>query len=178
MGLIEVIKADLLKAKDAKAEFPECFACGRTYSKGSTGIEPWGLENERFCSDKCRHSYDQGGPAYDPDYASKNNPRWYSLPMGKHGFLIDCAHCGREFDSKGLRCCSVECERGLKAKREATTIMAEVEMEPPAKRMCEAPGCSHHIPRWKNGRQVSAKVRYCSPGCRKRAGRLADRVTP
>ena len=32
-----------------------------------------------------------GLPALDPTYHLKTNQRWYSLPLGKHGFLIDCA---------------------------------------------------------------------------------------
>ena len=44
-------------------------------------------------------------PAYDPGYASKADPRRYSLPMGKHGFLVPCANCGKTFNSKGLRSC-------------------------------------------------------------------------
>ena len=78
---------------------PECFACGRPY----TYREPDGDDSSRFCSSRCREAYDAGFPRYErPDV-----DRWYSLPKGRHGFLIKIrAHCRNRFDSKGLRCCS------------------------------------------------------------------------
>jgi hypothetical protein len=41
---------------------------------------PHGDNSGRFCSERCRENYDAGIPAYDPDYASKLNPRWYGFP--------------------------------------------------------------------------------------------------
>jgi hypothetical protein len=34
----------------------------------------------------------------------------------KTGFLVPCVNCQKEFNSKGLRCCSKECEKQLRAK--------------------------------------------------------------
>jgi hypothetical protein len=63
-----------------QAPVPTCFACGRPHIRSS-----------RFCSEPCRTAYDECGlPPYDPDYASKRNQRWYGLPLGRHGFLIEC----------------------------------------------------------------------------------------
>ena len=88
------------RAPSAKPPAPTCFTCGRSY---------WRCDG-RFCSTRCREAFDAGFPPYDPSYADKTNPRWYSLPIGRHGFLIDCANCKRRFDSIGLRCCSTKCE--------------------------------------------------------------------
>jgi hypothetical protein len=98
----------------------------------------------RFCSARCREWFDVGNPPYDSHYASKADPRWYSLPTGPHGFLIDCAGCGRRFDSKGLRCCSPECERRYRERQDNAAVMAEVGMEAAAKRKCEE--CGGPIP--------------------------------
>jgi hypothetical protein len=40
--------------------------------------------------------------------------------------------------------------------------------------MCEGPGCERPIPKWKNGRLVSSKVRFCAALCRKRANRISE----
>jgi hypothetical protein len=95
------------RAPSAKPPAPTCFTCGRSYWRG----------DGRFCSTRCREGFDAGFPPYDPNYADKTNPRWYSLPIGRHGFLIDCANCKRRFDSIGLRCCSTKCE-GLLSRKE------------------------------------------------------------
>ena len=165
--LAAAIAADLLAERPKSAPVPVCFACGRGYmAKPSEGDD-----SIRFCSVRCREAYDAGFPPYDPFYADKRNPRWYSLPMGPKGFLIACAGCGKTFDSKGLRCCSIECERGLGEKREVERLKAEAGIEFESalgpKRKCE--GCGGDIPRWRNGRKVSGKTRFCSPSCGQKA---------
>ena len=91
--------------------------------------------------------------------------------MGRHGFLIDCAGCGKRFDSKGLRCCSPACERSLgdRRKTERLKIEAGVEYQSRlgAKRKCE--GCGGDIPNWRKGRRVSKATRFCSPSCGQKA---------
>ena len=49
--------------------------------------------------------------------------------------------------------------------------MAEAGIEAAPKKRCAAPGCDAVIPKWKNGRQVSARVTFCSPKCRVKAHR-------
>ena len=135
------ITASLLRepAKPTRdVQVQACFSCGRTYSTG----------DGRFCHPRCRQWFDDGDPPYDHRYPDKSNPRWYSLPMGRHGFLIPCAGCGKTFDSKGLRCCSTACERRYRQQEEAAAIMAEVAMERLTKRACLH--CGGDIPNWLN----------------------------
>ncbi len=164
-NLARAIERDLLAERPRSAPAPECFACGRGYVPKPSG----GDDSTRFCGNRCCEAYDAGFPAYDPTYHHKSNPRWYGLPIGPKGFLIDCACCGERFDSKGRRCCSIECERGLGAKRETDRLKAEAGIEyvskMGAKRRCQGPGCPHDIPRWRNGRAVSKATRFCSPKC-------------
>ena len=56
-----------------KPEYAPCQACGRVCQVHS---------GEALCNDRCREWIEAGNPPYDPNYASKENPRWYSLPMG------------------------------------------------------------------------------------------------
>jgi len=108
----------LLKV-DRQHNIPRCFTCGREFTlKPSTGDD----NTHRFCHPRCREAFDNGAPPFDPNYASKNNPRWYSLPIGPQGFYINCAGCGCRFDSKGLRCCSPECERRYRDRQESIRL--------------------------------------------------------
>ena len=148
----------------------DCFLCGRSFVyKGPQGPE---LLSGRFCSDRHRDNYDIGARArrsennlwsadwniaagVDPGYIPKTK-----VQTGPTGFYINCANCGRRFESKGLRCCSVECERKLGEKRENVAIMAEVDMElSVVKRKCEK--CGANIPIWHNGRRVSKRRKFC-----------------
>jgi predicted nucleic acid-binding Zn ribbon protein len=131
----------------------ECFLCARPFTCRQGG--------GRFCSDRCRSLYDDGFPR-----SRDITPVRYSLPLGSNGFLIDCAHCGKRFDSKGLRCCSPECERRL---REQAANKADLRAAPATKRECE--WCRQPIPRWRKGRAVPKSARYCSVQCRLRAWR-------
>jgi hypothetical protein len=165
--LAVAIERDLLAKRPKSEPTPECFACGHGYTPGPSG----GDDSTRFCSPRCREAYDAGLPSYDPPYANKSNPRWYNLPMGRHGFIIDCAGCGKRFDSKGLRCCSPACERSLGERGEIERLKAEAGVDYESrlgpKRKCE--GCGGDIPRWRNGRKVSGKTRFCSPSCGEKA---------
>jgi hypothetical protein len=165
--LAAAIEQDLLAKRPKSEPTPECFACGCGYMPKP----PMGDDSTRFCSVRCREAYDAGFPAHDPTYASKKNPRWYSLPLGRHGFLIDCAGCGKQFDSKGLRYCSPACKRALADRQEIRELKAEAGVEFESrlgpKRKCE--GCGGDIPRWRNGRKVSGKTRFCSPSCGQKA---------
>jgi hypothetical protein len=166
--LATAIQRDLLRTERPKTDAPRCHACGRTYWGRGHGV------SGRFCSSRCVEAYDNGLPAYDADYASKSNPRWYSLPMGKHGFLIACLGCHKTFDSKGLRCCSVECERAYCRRLEAKAVMAKVGMDAPVKRRCAQ--CGGNIPTWRNGRRVRSN--YCSKQCQQKAARMAHSASP
>jgi hypothetical protein len=147
----------------------ECVACGWSYTPKAEGDD-----STRFCSARCREAYDAGFPPHDPRYHTKGNQRWYALPLGREGFKIDCAGCGKRFDSLGLRCCSVECERGLGQKRETERLKVEAGIEFVSKlgpkRKCQT--CQGNIPRWRNGRAVSRRTRFCSPRC-SRSARVA-----
>jgi hypothetical protein len=162
-SLARIIEADLLREPETRPthNVVDCFTCGRSF----LFKQPTGDDSGRFCSFRCRDGYDAGAPRFDPGYASKTNPRWYSLPMGPRGFLISCFGCGKRFDSIGLRCCSTECERTYRRREEAIDVMAEVGIDRPTKRKCG--GCGGDIPNWRKGRRVSKAVRFCSPSCGK-----------
>ena len=148
-GLAAAIKRDILDRKSPQKQFPSCFACGRTFT---TGIG-------RFCSDRCRAAFDAGLPAFQPP------DRFYSLPKGPRGFLVDCAHCRRRFDSPGWRCCSTDCERNFCRKQKLDAELADDAFRV-VKRKCL--GCDRDIPNWRNGRRVSKATRFCSPRCAKK----------
>jgi hypothetical protein len=152
---------------------PECFACGRAYSRG----------DGRFCTTKCRDAYDAGFPAYTstptlryggplrvvaggaPGYLPK-------MPMKAtaRGFKIRCAGCQKEFESLGLRCCSPRCEQKYRERQDIAAVMAEAGMEPSAKRKCVE--CGVVIPRYvgvgKKRRATPVTRNLCSPKCRKK----------
>ncbi len=94
-----------------------------------------------------------------------------AMRPGVHGFYIRCAGCGSEFESKGLRRCSRACERRYCERQENLAVMAEAGIEPAAKRKCENETCGAIIPKWRNGRKVSAATRFCSRTCQQRAKR-------
>jgi hypothetical protein len=158
--------------------------------------------NGNFCSQRCQDWHDDGNPTYeqqcererklmsasldgfavvagtpDLEVGSKLYQRlgFSCTPMrrGSHGFYIACKHCNKEFESLGLRCCSTDCERAYRESQERLTVLKEAGIEPSSRRMCERVGCDRPIPKWKNGRQVSAKVRFCSDLCRKRSAKAA-----
>jgi endogenous inhibitor of DNA gyrase (YacG/DUF329 family) len=136
-----------------------CFICGRSFVHGGDG------SFGRLCSARCRKYFDTGGALYEP----LDTDRFYSLPKSKQGFLIPCRGCGKQFDSKGLRCCSTECERIYRERQERLAGMLEA---PAPKRKCLE--CGGNIPRWRNGRQVSAATKFCSNRCGQKARRTGS----
>ena len=163
--LAEAILAD--RQREATAHnIVACFVCGRTFMyRGRRGDL-----NSRFCSLRCQDWHDAGNEPIGEEIVY----RWRDgrpMKKGSNGFYIDCAHCRKEFESFGLRCCSPECERGYSEREHNLAVMAEAGIEGATKRQCEV--CSAAIPKWRNGRMVSRKTRFCSPKCRKRAGRAA-----
>jgi hypothetical protein len=143
-----------------------CFVCGHTFVYRGRRADV----NGRFCSLRCQAWYDAD---YEP-IADEIIYRWRDgRPILKtsDGFRINCAYCGKEFESLGLRCCSSECEHAYCDREHNLAIMAEAGIEPSPKRLCES--CSAVIPKWRNGRRVSKSVRFCSEKCSKRARRAA-----
>jgi hypothetical protein len=112
--IANIIERDLLSERQAKPTAAKCHACGKGRGGDACGKGRGGDTSGRFCSVRCRDAYDEGIPAYDPDYIG-TDPRWYSVRIGPKGLHIDCAGCGRRFDSKGLRCCSREWQKPRKA---------------------------------------------------------------
>src|SRR5262249_45813988 len=136
-----------------------CFVCA--YKFVYRGRQ--GELNGRFCSMRCQDWYGAGNKPVNEE----NVYRWRDgrpMRMAPKGFYIDCAHCQKEFESLGLHCCSVECEHGYREREENLAVMAEVGIEPAAKRRCKAPGCNITIPKWRSGRQVSKSARFCRRG--------------
>jgi hypothetical protein len=175
--LAKAIEADLLADKPvAKNDAMSCHACGRPYMYRG----PRGDNSGRFCSDRCRDAYDAGLPAYDPGRKSTTaalvDPLAGSRQLSRgikrraaHGWIIECFGCGQDFDSTGLRCCSVKCERAYLDRQDTIQAMAEVGMEAPTKRKCQREGCPQYIPNWRNGRRVSSKTRFHSKECQQKA---------
>jgi hypothetical protein len=190
MGKIErltnALLADRNRATD-RSDVAACWVCG--YSFRYRGRR--GELNGNFCSVRCQDWYDAGNP-------TPSNPVNYAVPLYvviagppslkigssyygdigiemrsmSGGFTIRCASCRREFESKGLRCCSPECERCYRERQENLAAMAEVGIEPASKRQCANPECRGRIPTWRKGRKVSSLTRFCSPKCA-RKGRTA-----
>jgi predicted nucleic acid-binding Zn ribbon protein len=150
-AIAAVIERDLLR-DDARPsiDITKCFSCG--HSMTYRGL--------RFCSDRCREWFDAGGPSYE------QQQEWVRKPPV---LSIVCGGCQKEFESKGLRCCSIDCERAYVERQQNLAIMAEVGIEPKAKRTCERTGCNARIPQWRNGRRVSSKTRFCSRRCQEKS---------
>jgi hypothetical protein len=182
--------------EQSKPDTPTCFACGRPMlARHNTADD----NIARFCSKHCRQAYDAGAPAYDisnPNnarrYMDAPLSAWRVIagppgvetydPLagsqqrsrgikrrGSSGWIIECVGCGKEFDSKGLRCCSLECERKHLRQRENESIMAEVGMDKPVKRKCQE--CGGDIPNWVKGKRVSKRRQFCSAKCQQRAAK-------
>ncbi len=162
-AIASAIERDLLRC-DAPTgpDTTKCFSCGRgMIDKGS-----------RFCGERCRDDwYDAGRPGLEQDWllpAQRFHGRdGHAMLPTKNGFVIQCVRCHKEFESRGLRCCSPECERAYREREENLRLMAEVGLELPVKRTCA--DCGAIIPKWRNGRRVSRTTRFCSPGCSRRA---------
>jgi hypothetical protein len=165
-ALAAALKTDLLRTDlPATPSIDDCFLCGRSFVYRDSG---------RFCSERCRERYDADRRATEdlnPFKITKwrviagGNPDYLpSTPMrrGPVGWHIACPGCQREFQSQGLRYCSAECERRSREHAENVALMAEVGMQVAAKRLCQHPGCGAAIPKWRNGRRVSERARFCN----------------
>jgi hypothetical protein len=152
--LVETAKSSRQESSLRELRILDCLACGRSFCACDGG----------FCSIRCRAAYDVGWPVYEPPVIR------YGMPKGRHGFLIDCAGCHKQFDSKGLRCCSPDCEQRYQHKQKLEADLAGAAFRV-VKRKCAAFGCRVEIPNWRNGRLVRA--RFCSPRCQKRTVRSA-----
>ena len=153
--IARVLKRDLLRVDDrAAVDIARCFSCGCSMT----------YRGSRFCGDRCREAFDNGGRPFSPSRIVYCDRAGDEMKATTTGFRIRCGCCEKEFDSKGLRCCSVECERGYRERQENLAAMAEVGIQPTAKRRCEQ--CGGTIPKWRGGRQVSRVTRFCSRRCR------------
>jgi hypothetical protein len=193
-ALARILARDLLEGTTTKSSdvTTECLQCGRSFTPRPDTDDP------RFCWGGCYEAFHVGLPPCDPDELKKlsqlpfttgSNFRVVAGPpsvtsfdpfkgskqlsrgirrRGSSGWVIECIGCGAEFDSKGSRCCSADCERRYREHCENEQLMAEAGMEQPVKRKCEAAGCGRDIPAWRNGRRVQERVRFCSQKCRRR----------
>jgi predicted nucleic acid-binding Zn ribbon protein len=93
----------------------------------------------------------------------------YQMKRTREGYIIPCAHCRKDFDSKGLRFCSKECETGSRQRADNLAVLAEAGIETKAKKLCET--CQGRMPIWRNGRKVQSGTRFCSDKCRVKAAR-------
>jgi hypothetical protein len=157
--LTDALLADRLEVLSRHNIIP-CFVCGHTfvYKGHRRGV------NGRFCSLRCQDWYDVG-----------NAPityRWRDdMQKTADGFKISCAHCRKDFESKGLRCCSSECEHSHREREANLAVMAQAGIEAKAKRRCDC--CGAVIPTWRNGRKVSSATRFCSPKCAQKTRKAA-----
>jgi hypothetical protein len=182
------IRRDLLRDYDGKgSDAIRCVSCGRGMTR---------RRGNPFCSECCRAWYDAGNTGHAQDWRQPNpsvgvvgwkviagspgvevgsDPYVALKPrdrrQGDIGVWIECAHCGRSHESKGHRCCSAECERRYSERQDNLRLMAEVGIEPAAKRRCQC--CGAVIPKWRNGRRVRRTAQFCSDGCARRARRKA-----
>jgi len=151
--LTDALLADRNRGNATHHNIVSCWSCGHTFKyKGRRGDL-----NGNFCSMRCQQWFDDGNPPITEQRRTA------------HGFEIKCAACSKDFESKGLRCCSDNCERRYVERQRNLEIMAEVGIEPAAKKRCAAPDCTNTIPKWRNGRRVSSTTRFCSDRCSRRA---------
>lgn len=147
----------------------DCFACGRSFCRG----------DGRFCCSRCRTAFDEGFPPYAPTVVKYTWLDGRPMPISGGGFLIACRGCGKDFSSKGLRCCTPDCERKFRERQETAAIMAEAGMERSVKRKCVV--CGSDIPRYagagKKRRAVPITRVCCSPKCQKKHRMALDTET-
>ena len=182
--LIEDDRQRRVARHEARAgEQRPCFGCGKPFVYSG----PRGDDSGRFCSNRCLVEHDfPGAYTFDPFTVM----RWNVVAGGDPGYLVAtpmtavaggwrvaCRGCGKPFTSKGGVYCSKDCRRITAERAASMATMAEVGMEPLARRMCECPGCSQPIPKWRKGRKVSKATRFCSDKCSARNARIA-RMAP
>jgi hypothetical protein len=131
--------------------YNSCFLCGR----GFVYRGPMGDDSGRFCCPDHRQQYDDGSRA-----ATYSRRQHFSMRMGKAGFWIECP-CGKQFESRGWRFCSVQCQREAREYAETMAVRAEVGMDAPVKRKCQKAGCTRSIPNWRRGRRTPRNAKFC-----------------
>lgn len=168
-ALAAAIQRSLLAKQTPAQTIQTCFACGRTYGKG----------NGQFCSAKCRAAFDMGLPPYGEPargrgpwrvFAGPDTPIAQPMPASQGGCLTKCTSCRKHFASKGLRCCSPECERQCRENEANLATMAEVGMEiPKPGRACQC--CGKTLPRWRPAGKgaVRKTQKYCSQKCQRQS---------
>jgi hypothetical protein len=157
-----------------------CWSCGTRFNKGHDVCA------DRFCSERCRDWFDRGGPRFGEP--ARGHGTWRVI-AGRdpgylpsiEGFAITCLSCDQSFASKGLRCCSTECERKHRERAEIRAALTEAGIKPSAKRRkCEC--CGGNIPRFrgtgKARRAVRQDARFCSPACAKKASPTSHSQNP
>jgi hypothetical protein len=156
--LADAIAADILRERPETPDLDHCFLCKRAFTPG----KGFGL-NGRFCSPLCLDAYDAG-------YIHREPKPPYDFPVRGDGFLFNCRNCQKPFVSKGLRCCSTECERKYRDKEDIAKTLAEIGEAPPtAKRQCEH--CGNPLPRYvgTGKKRKQSTKRFCSPRCQQAA---------
>ena len=168
-----IIRAALIAERRTKPSPPRdpigpCFACGRSFVQTES----------RFCSDRCRASFDAGARPYEPPLTSREIMERFPvsdkiLGQGNRGPFIICPGCNNRFESVGLRHCSKACRD--KAERHENNIasMGPLEYED-RRRICGAEGCANRIPLFRKGRAVSKAAKYCSAKCANRARKHSE----
>jgi hypothetical protein len=189
--LAAALLADRNRTKSERTDITKCFMCGvgmiyrgnrfcsdgcrDYYDAGNPGHEQdwlrpktnYGITGWRVVAGP--PDIEIGSDYYKPLRGAFRN-RNQILRQGKEGFVINCSHCRKEFDSKGLRCCSRECETAYRGREANLAVLAEAGIEASStKRACHE--CGVQIPTWRNGRKVSGKTRFCSPKCAQKAKR-------
>lgn len=146
-----------------------CFVCGVSFVQTES----------RFCSDRCRDSFDAGARPFERVTSKDHMERFpvsaMILGQGAKGAIIQCLGCKKRFESLSLRYCSKEC-RFSADNRGSMGPVAEGFDDP--RRVCAAEGCDKKIPRWTNGRATSKRVRFCSARCKRAAKRAEAPLEP
>jgi hypothetical protein len=156
--LAEQYRVEVEKPAKDGPEISICFSCGGRFVKSDFG---------RFCSSNCREQYDAGLPSFERMQELQSYVRLTD------GVMLSCLGCGKKFRSRGVRCCSRECEakyvRECSKKNELTELRAETGVSGTSrKRPCGNPECSNTIPPWTaTGRKTS--TRFCSKKCERKA---------
>jgi hypothetical protein len=191
--LAKALLEDRNRVEPVRRNVVACWSCGTS----SVYRGRQGELNGNFCSMRCQEWFDAGNPPirntdnYDltgwPVIAGppevKIGGDYYTevfgrppMPMrpGRDGFYIACGHCWKDFESTGRRCCSSECERAFKERRDNLAVMAEAGIEPSAKRTCQQ--CGAVIPKWRGGKRVPSNKRFCSSKCAQKARRAGEAI--
>jgi hypothetical protein len=163
--LAAALLADRTREVQERTDIIACFSCGYNFIYRGRQGELSG----RFCSMRCQDWYDAGNPSYERQRELTKiiyrNHAGQPMTPGRDGFYIQCVGCEKEFESKGLRACSIECEHRYGERQKNLAVMAEAGIEPAAKKYCAGPNCNAVIPKWRKGRRVSSATRFCSPKC-------------